>query len=249
MHNRRDDNGCCSRTFLKSIMVAFNSFFWVSGLAFLLCGVGSFLLRHHYISLLDSQLFPITTYLFIAIGGIILLVGIIGCVGTLKELRCCLICYVFALMFVFLLETCAGVLAYMYESTIHEELARNLNQTIANKYYLDTDVTRAVDHMQTTFQCCGVSGFSDWETSVWAVERRLMNETSLVPISCCVLHNSSCASLSNVYQEGCAVELERFIRLHLILIGGVALGLSILQIFGIIFSCCLAQKVKEEIDL
>uniref|UniRef100_A0A0B7ALX6 Tetraspanin n=1 Tax=Arion vulgaris TaxID=1028688 RepID=A0A0B7ALX6_9EUPU len=186
MHNRRDDTGCCSRVFLKSIMVAFNTFFWLSGIAFLLIGVGSFFLRHHYISLLDSHLFPITTYLFIAIGGIILLVGVVGCLGTLKELRCCLLFYVFVLMLVFLLETCAGVLAYMYESTIHEELARNLNQTIATKYDIDADITKAVDHMQSTFQCCGVSGMADWQFSHWTMERRLTNDTNVVPMSCCI---------------------------------------------------------------
>uniref|UniRef100_A0A2C9KMJ8 Uncharacterized protein n=1 Tax=Biomphalaria glabrata TaxID=6526 RepID=A0A2C9KMJ8_BIOGL len=77
--------------------------------------------------------------------------GAVGCVGTVKEFRCCLLFYAFVLMAVFLLETCVGVLAYMYESAIHEELSRNLNKTMNERYsHFENDVTKAVDFMQST---------------------------------------------------------------------------------------------------
>lgn len=250
MHNRRDDTGCCSRIFLKSIMVVFNIFYWLSGVAFLLIGLGSYFMRHHYVSLMESQLFPITTYLFIGTGGIIIFMGFVGCVGTLRELRSCLIFYAFVLMAVFMLETCVGVLAYIYESAIHKELTRNLNRTINEKYFLDDDVTRAVDLMQTTFHCCGATSSNDWEFSKWVMNVS-HNDSSLVPASCCKSVNSTCSTAiqsAYVYTEGCVEHLEKFIRFHLILIGGVGLGLSILQLFGIIFSCCLAQKIKEDLN-
>ncbi|XP_059161977.1 CD151 antigen-like [Physella acuta] len=245
MHNRREDSGCCSRIFLKSIMVVFNIFFWLSGIAFLLIGLGSLFMRHGYISLLNNQLFPITTYIFIGTGGLILLMGCVGCIGTVREVRCCLIFFSFVLMAVFLLETCVGVLAYMYESAIHEELARNLNKTISEKYSVDNDVTIAVDNMQSQFHCCGATSSSDWEFSKWSMQR---NDTRVFPTTCCSLTNATC-TLAGVYTEGCVDHLEKYVRFHLILIGGVGLGLSILQLFGIIFSCCLAQKIKEEINL
>ncbi|XP_055900081.1 CD151 antigen-like [Biomphalaria glabrata] len=253
MHNRRDDTGCCSRIFLKSIMIVFNIFYWLSGVAFLLIGLGSFFLRHHFVSLLDSPLFPITTYLFIGTGGLIVVMGAVGCVGTVKEFRCCLLFYAFVLMAVFLLETCVGVLAYMYESAIHEELSRNLNKTMNERYsHFENDVTKAVDFMQSTFECCGATSRNDWRYSKW-METRPQNDTRLVPDSCCLKSsNMTCdftAQMTNVFTEGCVEHLEKFIRFHLILIGGVGLGLSILQLFGIVFSCCLAHKIKEEINL
>ncbi|CAL1532095.1 unnamed protein product [Lymnaea stagnalis] len=251
MHNRRDDSGCCSRIFLKSIMVVFNIFYWLSGIAFLLIGLGSYFMRHHYVSLMESHLLPITTYLFIATGGIITFMGFIGCIGTLRELRSCLIFYAFVLMAVFMLETCVGVLAYIYESAIHQELTRNLNTTINQKYFLDDDVTKAVDLMQTTFDCCGATSSSDWVFSKWMVNIS-PNDSSLVPASCCTSGNSTCSvtlGSAYVHTQGCVEPLEKFLRFHLILIGGVGLGLSILQLFGIIFSCCLALKIKEEVNL
>ncbi|GFS01644.1 tetraspanin [Elysia marginata] len=175
----------------------------------------------------------------------------IGCVGTMQEIRGCLIFYAFMLMAVFMLETCVGVLAYMYEGAVHEELARNLNVTINNKYHFDKEITKAVDHMQTTFKCCGTSGISDWQYSRWARH----NSTDLVPASCCISPNMSCVQVpldihpSNVHIEGCLEHLEDFVRIHLIIVGGVGLGLSILQLFGIVFSCCLAARVKDEVSL
>ncbi|RUS87632.1 hypothetical protein EGW08_004617 [Elysia chlorotica] len=182
MHNRRDDSGCCSRIFLKSIMVVFNTFFWISGAAFLFLGLASLFLRHQYVPLLETPLFALTTYLFIGTGGLITVLGTVGCVGTMQEIRGCLI-------------------------FVHEELARNLNVTINNKYHFDSGITRAVDHMQTTFKCCGTSSIWDWQYSAWAQDRARSNYTSLVPSSCCISPNSSCVQShldihpSNVHTE------------------------------------------------
>ncbi|GFN98675.1 tetraspanin [Plakobranchus ocellatus] len=253
--NRRDDAGCCSRIFLKSIMVVFNTFFWISGAAFLFLGLASLFLRHQYVPLLETPLFALTTYLFIGTGGLITILGAVGCVGTLQEIRGCLIFYAFMLMAVFMMETCVGVLAYMYEGAVHEELARNLNVTINNNYHFDREVTKAVDHMQTSFKCCGTSGIGDWQYSRWVQHNIKQNHSDLVPSSCCISPNTSCVQglldlhPSNVHTDGCLEHLESFVRLHLIIVGGVGLGLSILQLFGIIFSCCLAAKVKDDVSI
>jgi len=248
MKNRREDTGCCSRMFLKSMMVVFNTFFWISGFFFLFVGVASFFLRHDYITLLPGDLFAILTYSFIGIGGLIVIVGGVGCLATMREIRGCLIFYAFILICVFMAETCAGVVSYMYESAIHEELSRNLNKTLTTKYSVDIGVTVAVDTMQENFQCCGAVSYMDWQHSVWAATKSSM-DANLVPVSCCLSPNTTCASVLDptlIFTQGCIKPLEEYFRLHLILVGGIGLGLSILQVFGLLFSCCLASKTKEE---
>lgn len=85
------------RIFFCIFQLNIDSFFYLpilfqlSGIAFLLIGLGSLFMRHGYISLLNNQLFPITTYIFIGTGGLILLMGCVGCIGTVREVRCCLI--------------------------------------------------------------------------------------------------------------------------------------------------------------
>lgn len=48
-----------------------------------------------------------------------------------------------------------------------------------------------------------------------------------------------------MYSQGCSRRLEQVTKESLILIGGIALGFCFIQIFGIIFSCCLIRKIKE----
>jgi hypothetical protein len=69
-----------------------------------------------------------------------------------------------------------------------------------------------------------------------------------VPESCCISPCKGCSRRihpSNIFYEGCIVSLEHYYSEHLIIIGAIGLGLCCLQIFGIVFSCCLAKKVKE----
>ncbi|XP_067654878.1 CD151 antigen-like [Haliotis asinina] len=244
--NRRADNGCCSLLFLRYVLFVFNVLFWATGLAFLIMGIWTIVNKHRYVSLLGNNTYPATTFLFLAIGTIIIFVGILGCLGTVKDNRCCLVSYAFLLLVIFLLEAVAGVLAYMYEGAIREELTRNLNHTIINNYNFYNSITDAVNDMQKEFKCCGAGSYKDWHYSRW-----LKMDTAtenVVPDSCCISPMLRCGksdSPSNIYWKGCSPRLEESVKKHLILIGGIGLGLCCVQIFGIIFACCLARKIKE----
>lgn len=246
--NRRKDTGCCSLPFLRSSMVAFNVIFWLTGLTFLGVGIWALAVKHDYISLLGNNTYSATTFLFLSVGVVIILVGFLGCLGALREIRCCLLTFAILLLLIFVMEAASGVLAYMYESAIREELARNLNQTMMVGYSLVPAVTQAVDNMQMDFRCCGAAGgeaYVDWAFSQWKQTRETKN---LVPDSCCISPSPGCGTSShpsNIYQEGCWESLEQFLKSHLIVIGGVGLGFCCLQIFGIIFACCMARKIKE----
>ncbi|KAL8593794.1 hypothetical protein ACOMHN_063991 [Nucella lapillus] len=246
--NRRKDTGCCSLPYLRSVMVIFNVILWLTGLTFLGLGVWALVSKHHYISLLGSHTYSATTFLFLSIGCLVILAGMLGCLGALRQMRCCLVLFACLLLLIFVMEAISGVLAYMYESAIREELARNLNRTMMEGYGLTPGVSHAVDSMQRDFECCGTSGersYLDWEFSQWLQT----TDTALrVPDSCCISPSQGCGASthpSNIYWGGCWSKLELFLKSHLILIGGVGLGFCCLQIFGIIFACCMARKIKE----
>lgn len=243
--NRRKDNGCCSLSFLRSIMVVFNVIFWCTGLTFLAVGIWALASKHDYISLLGNNTYSATTFLFLSVGVVVILVGFLGCLGALREIRCCLVTFAFLLLVIFVMEAISGVLAYMYESAIREELTRNLNRTMTEEYHYTPSITKAVDSMQKDFHCCGARGFQDWQHSRWFLTEQTDQK---VPDSCCISPSKGCGTnshLSNIYDAGCWDELETFLKSHLIIIGGVGLGFCCLQIFGIIFACCMARKIKE----
>ncbi|XP_064601891.1 CD151 antigen-like [Liolophura sinensis] len=242
---KKDKDGVCGLFFLRNILTIFNIIFWFSGATFLAVGVWTMVAKHSYVSLLSNDMYATTTYLFLATGGFIILVSFLGCLGVWKDSRVCLVIYALFLLLIFLLEAISGVLAYMYEGAIRGELSRNLNDTMLQMYKIDPDKTRSIDSLQHDFACCGSRRFEDWQYSEWI---STFNTSNIVPDSCCISYRLKCGERdhpSNINSPACIDRLEAYLKRHLIIIGGIGLGLCCLQIFGIVFACCLSMKIKE----
>ncbi|PNF35076.1 hypothetical protein B7P43_G09478 [Cryptotermes secundus] len=157
--------------------------------------------------------------------------------------------YTFALLLVFLLEAMVGVMSFLYEPHVEEELRLNLNSTFVENYKMDDSKTSAIDLMQIEYKCCGANQFEDWRYSRWQKEN--LSEGLKVPNSCCKTITPQCGKSdhpSNIYYTGCRHRLADEIRDHLIILSAVGLGICVLQIFGMIFSCCLYIKLKDVVN-
>lgn len=248
--NRKHESECCNVVFLKYVLYIFNLIFVAAGLSVLAVGVWSVLDKHKYISLLTSVTYPLTTYVLISAGSLVLVVAVIGWLGVAKEHRCLLLVYTFLLLFIFLLEAMVGILAYIYEEQVEAELNLHLNSTFLDNYMIDEDKTKAIDDMQSEFKCCGAVRFEDWKYSKWLMDNKELK--NLVPDSCCKTPSLNCGVRdhpSNIQYNGCVYKLSEEVKSHLIIVSAVGLGICVLQIFGVIFSCCLYIKLKNKIDL
>uniref|UniRef100_A0A6E8WBD9 Tetraspanin n=1 Tax=Anopheles coluzzii TaxID=1518534 RepID=A0A6E8WBD9_ANOCL len=163
--------------------------------------------------------------------------------------------YTFVLLIVFLLEIIVGSLAYLYETQIETELQHTLNATFMEHYGVSEQQTKAIDSMQQEFSCCGAVRFEDWRHSVWLRSRRknLIKPTEgrLVPDSCCITVVSNCGlrdGPSNIHYTGCIYGMMDDLKYHLIILGAIGLGLSAIQVFGMVLSCCLYVKLKDVLD-
>lgn len=54
-------------------------------------------------------------------------------------------------------------------------------------------------------------------------------------------------SLSHLMQ-GCIYKMADELKHHLILLGAIGLGICVIQVFGMILSCCLYVKLKNVLD-
>ncbi|XP_054476376.1 CD151 antigen [Anoplopoma fimbria] len=240
----------CGTICLKYLLFLFNILFWLAGGAVLAVGVWTLMEKSDYISLLNSSFYSVSAYILIAAGVIVIVTGIIGCCATLKEMRSLLIVYLVLLLFIFLLEIIAGLLAYITYQELDEELRQNLKVTMQQKYQQpgEESVTEAVDKLQQEFKCCGSHNSTDWRDCVWIQSAE--NER-LVPDSCCKTPSNLCGRRdhpSNIYkvEGGCIMKLEEFILSQLYIIGAVGLGIAFLQLVGMMFTCCLYQNLKED---
>ncbi|GLV37098.1 Tetraspanin 74F [Carabus blaptoides fortunei] len=243
------DSDCCSVNFLIYVLYLFNVIFLLAGLAVLGVGIWTILDRHQYVSLLTSATYSAVAYILVCAGALVVIVTIIGCCALSKENRPLIICFTFSLLLIFLIEAMVGILAYAYKEQVQTELELNLNNTFLENYYFDPDRTEAIDNMQKEYKCCGAIRFEDWSASRWQIEHK--SGLNRVPDSCCRSVSVNCGKShhpSNIYYSGCIYKLTDAMESHLNILGAVGLGICALQIFGMIFSCCLYVKIKNVLD-
>lgn len=243
------DRGCCSVNFLKYVLFIFNFIFLLGGIAVLGVAIWTLTEKHQFVSLLTTSTYAATSYILLLSGLIVVLAAFLGCCSVLREDRCCLLVYTFLLLLVFLLEAVAGVLAYVYEEQVMAELGLTLTQTFNDNYMYNPEMTTAIDKMQMQYHCCGALTFSQWRESRWLKENFDVNNT--VPDSCCKTPSAYCGVRdhpSNIWYNGCIHKFEDELGRHLVILGAVGCGISLVQVFGMILACCLYVKLKDVDD-
>ncbi|XP_053164935.1 CD151 antigen [Hemicordylus capensis] len=250
MREYNENKETCGTICLKYLLFIFNFFFWLAGGAVMAVGIWTLAEKSDYISLLQSNTYMATAYILVVAGVVVMITGILGCCATFREQRNLLRVYFILLLCIFLLEIIAGILAYIYYQQLNMELKQNLKDTMTQKYRKEGEesVTSAVDKLQQEFKCCGSHNASDWSDSDWIKSPNASMRK--FPDSCCKTITDLCGRRdhpSNIYKEGgCITKLENFIQEHLKIIGAVGLGIACVQIFGMIFTCCLYRSLKSE---
>eukprot|EP00064_Thunnus_orientalis_P002216 superscaffoldBa00000155_g2223 len=210
----KDDQEDWLTVCLKYLLFVFNFLFWVGGAAVLGVGIWTLLEKSDYLSLLASSTFAVSAYILILAGGLVVVTGFLGCCAVIREQKNCLSTYFFCLLFIFLIELVAGVLAYVYYQRLSEELKQHLNQTMTENYAQPGKeaITLAVDRLQqdvwtifaktSEFKCCGSNNSHDWSMSVY-ITSPSQAEGRLVPDSCCKTITPNCGKRdhpSNIYK-------------------------------------------------
>uniref|UniRef100_A0A0K8SCE0 Tetraspanin n=1 Tax=Lygus hesperus TaxID=30085 RepID=A0A0K8SCE0_LYGHE len=233
-----------SSTFSKNFFHVFNFIFLLAGCGIIGLGLWTILYKHEYVVLLTNLTYPLTAYMLVAAGCLTLVAAFIGCCSVHKDNRCTLLLYIFLLLFIFLMEAMVGLLAFIYMNQVEGDLNHNLNATFVDNHGISTRETNAIDRMQQEYKCCGASGFENYIDSRW---RKEGNITNLVPDSCCKSVSEGCGKSnhpSNIPYTGCVHKLGEMVKQQLNIICGIGLGFSVIQIFGMVFSCYLYVKLK-----
>ncbi|XP_043943510.1 tetraspanin-11 isoform X1 [Protopterus annectens] len=245
----KEDKDDWLTVFLKYLLFMFNFLFWMGGVTVMAVGIWTLIEKSDYLSLLASSTFAFSAYILIFAGTLVMVTGFLGCCAVIREQRSCLSLYFCMLLLIFLIELVGGILAFVYCQKLSEELKQHLNLTMTENYAQPgkDDINRSVDKLQQDFKCCGSNSSEDWHYSTY-----IMSEESgdrLVPDSCCKSQTPSCGRRdhpSNIYkvEGGCITKLEQYLADHLLIIAVVGIAVASLQIFGMIFTCCLHRELK-----
>ncbi|XP_043537722.1 CD63 antigen isoform X2 [Chiloscyllium punctatum] len=216
-------------------MVSLRREHWVSGIALIVIGilVQTKLNGTLHITSVTASGAPIV---IIIVGVVINFVAFFGCCGAWKENYCMVTTFAVLLILIFIVEIAAAIAGYIFKDQIREVFEKSFNDTMAN--YNKTGNAVNIDELQKQFRCCGSTSYRDWLT--------ILNNT--VPDSCCKNETQNCGKTptpNKVYEEGCVNVINTWLKNNIVIVAGVALGIALFQLLGIIFACVLMKGIRS----
>ncbi|XP_051963926.1 CD82 molecule a [Xyrauchen texanus] len=246
--------GCITAT--KYFLFLFNLIFFLFGSMIMGFGLWILLDNQSVIAVLQdsSMALKVGSYILIGVGSFSMVLGFLGCLGAIYEIRCLLGLYFTCLLLILLAQVAAAVLIYFQRDVLREETTEVVTKIVANYPGQNKTTEQAWDYIQRTMQCCGWNGHIDWTAN-----NVMKNSTAgnLYPCSC---HNTSfpqnnladsgfCEATSNdwpIYQMGCLENVESWLFSNYGVILGICLGLAVIELLGMILSMGLCKSVHQE---
>lgn len=222
-------------TCVKYLLFTFNLLFVISGIIILTIGA---IAQHNYANYSPFLEDNIATgpIILIVVGVIVFVVAFFGCCGAVKENHCMIITFSVLLLIIFALELAGGIAGYVLKDKALVMVEDRFNRTIA-EYENNTAIKQSWDILQTDLQCCGVNGPSDWF------------QYGQIVNSCCPGKDvKDTCDVSDAYPHGCLERFKEMIVKNALIIGGVGIGIAVVQIVGVIFACCLAKSIRKEYE-
>ncbi|XP_063221580.1 CD63 antigen-like [Bacillus rossius redtenbacheri] len=230
---------------VKYLIFAFNLLFVIFGIVLISVGAAVKAKYHEYELFLDDKFFSVPA-LLIAIGVIIFVVAFFGCCGSVKENYCMVLTFSLLLVVIFILEFSAGIAGYVLRDNAETFLESKLKESI-NNYKQSNSTAKVWDVMQTNFNCCGINKPEDWD-------REYHDTNGTLPASCCHteygLWGGEPCSTASPYRnkEGCLPKLGAYVADHAAMLGGVGIGIAVIQFLGMVMACNLARTIKKSYE-
>jgi len=226
----------CGATLIKYLLFFFNLLWLALGGVILWLGfkISSFSGSVNEIINTNMQAGAIVV---LAAGFFIFLIAFLGCCGAIKENSCMLTAYGGIILILVVVQCVGAYLAFKYRTDIKDTIEEGI--TIKFKQFKDEPTVRkAVQEIQSQFGCCGSKGPDDYLPTGF-----------IYPASCCdksFSSNSSatCSPSELKFHDGCVNVVESKLSNALGGLGGVAIGLVLIQLLIIVSACCLAREVR-----
>ncbi|XP_031674403.1 tetraspanin-33-like isoform X2 [Oncorhynchus kisutch] len=233
-------------------------------ISLVLMSVGIYAMKHAEAAMACLAVDP--AILLLIVGVLMFFITFCGCVGSLRENICLLQTFCIFLTIIFLLQLATGVLGFVFSDKARNKVSEIINNAIVH-YRDDIDLQNLIDFGQKEFSCCGGVTYTDWSQNMYfnCTTDNRSRERCSVPFSCCLLSkdeaviNTMCGqgiqelpylqAGAFIHTNGCIDKLVNWIHSNLFMLGGIALGLAIPQLVGILLSQILINQIKDQIEL
>lgn len=146
--------------------------------------------------------------------------------------------YFIIIFLIFVTMLIGGILGYVFREKVALTMRQEMHSSL-KLYGNRRAITQAWDQTQTRLKCCGVESWRDWQLY------------GRIPESCCQEtyggQRKPCIDAPSpltLYSNGCQNVTTHYVRDHAAIIGGAGIGVAVLMIFGMIFSCSLFKMIE-----
>lgn len=234
----------CKMKVIKSLMIFFNFIFSILGLALLIIGIWVLNNYGTFFSFSAGK-FAKAEILLIVVGAFVMLMGFLGCFGSITENYCLLATFVGFLAIILTVELSAGIIGFVYKNDVQEAAVKALKRATEN-YSGEPGARKILDKLQQIMTCCGANGPNDYNlTAAGNHTENYCGVTAGAVKSC--HKKSDCGG--ELFKDGCMVKIVKLFKGNLAVIGGAAFGIAFIQLIGILFACCLMKEIKSEYEI
>ncbi|CAK6953458.1 tetraspanin-1-like [Scomber scombrus] len=246
---------CCAG-FLKVMMFIFNGGIFVAGAAILGVGVWVKVDSASLLGIVEqaenapsglSQLANIS-YLLMAVGGVLLVIGFLGCCGAIRESRCMLLTFFSIVLIIFLVEVAGAVVLLVFEDLADKLLTSvedEVIKSIRKDYGESESLTSLWNSTMMKFECCGFTNYTNFDRSPYYFTHggnfyppKCCNETMTDETDVCSKESAQRSSV-----EFCFDKLLQVIKDNAVIVAGVALGIAALEIAAMVVSMVLYKNI------
>lgn len=239
--------GCCNMS-ARVVLMLLGLVFWACAAGMIFLAVEIFDYIGPISSIYNNIYLAAPAGVLVGLSILLILVGLIGCLGACKESRCLQITFFTLLLVIVMMEITGAVLSIVYKDEVKDAIETGMSSAIT-KYNDEEKIQDGWDYMQKTFKCCGVDTYDDWFTTSWGKEN-----VGYVPESCCKKSADGCsgkailsADLDKIYQDGCHTVVYNDVKMYLAWIIAIAIIFVLVQMTGLICTCVrLWSKRKEQ---
>ncbi|XP_064275572.1 tetraspanin-8 [Passer domesticus] len=227
---------------MKYSMFIFNFLFWVCGCIIL--GFSIWIRVSSAQQGVDSSMLG-GVNLLIAVGAIIMILGFLGCCGAAKESRCMLMLFFIALLLILILQITGGVLGAVYKPQVEEAFNLTLNESVralqstTGEY---NEYQEGFQKLEKKYQCCGLqNGPEDWGQNFDKQKDICQCELEKPSSDLCIKYKGR-----DIYKKSCGEVIMQQIKDNLVIIMGIAFGLAVVEILGLVFSMVLYCQIGSK---
>ncbi|XP_056653945.1 CD63 antigen [Monodelphis domestica] len=225
----------CVKFLLYVLVLAF----WACAVGLIAVGVAVQFTLNHTIPI-GATAVSVVPVVIIAVGAFLFLVSFLGCCATCKENYCLMTTFAIFLSLIVLVEVAATIAGYIFRDKVKSEFEAGFRDQM-KEYEKNNATAQFLDELQEEFNCCGAANYTDWEHIPLTPKNR-------VPDSCCVNVTLGCGSgfkPSDINQKGCVESIGNWLKQKALVLAGVALGITFVEILGVIFACCLMKSIRS----